>query len=178
MECPYCGSLHTITHGYFSAQLGKFSSGKSYFFQRRRLKCKDCGRTFVEDNPLARWYGDAVSQNNLRRIRAERKLSQKEVYESAGISLPVYQTYESVDNPVVPPLAHAREIAEVLNVNIEELWNLKDIERVTLAQEKEKLEKEEDRRSSKFVRSLLASFKVLSSRQKKLVADELHRMTQ
>jgi len=40
MECKACGSTNTVRHGLYNNRRGKY----------QRYKCKDCGRTFIEES--------------------------------------------------------------------------------------------------------------------------------
>ena len=57
---------------------------------------------------------------NIRRFRQNRKLSQKEAAEKAGINLKTYQRYESGETPILKDEA-VWPISECLGVSVEEL---------------------------------------------------------
>ena len=53
ITCPFCSSTHIGVHQYRPQVLrGIPGATKRYVYNRRRYRCHDCGKTFVEESPL------------------------------------------------------------------------------------------------------------------------------
>lgn len=54
--CPTCGSVHIVIKDYYKRKITHsiFNTNSCIInYNCRRLKCKDCGTTFIEDNPFS-----------------------------------------------------------------------------------------------------------------------------
>ena len=122
VKCPSCGSCHTEVHQYRTQTLrGIPNTTKRYVYNRRRYRCQDCGRTFVEASPFLAG-GQRRIGNRLRQIRAQKKISQGQVIEAIGIPFYLYQRYEDDTNAEVPPTLVAMQIANYLGTDVLKIW--------------------------------------------------------
>ena len=118
--CPACGSTYASIDKYHLQRLrGLPAAVGAYFYNRRRYRCKDCGKTFAEPNPFLGRRQRAIG-NRLRQIRAQKKITQGQLVEACGVPLYLYRKYE--DNAEIPSLMVAMKIADYLNMDVLELW--------------------------------------------------------
>ena len=122
VKCPSCGSHHTDVHQYRLQTLqGIPNATKRYVYNRRRYRCQDCGRTFVENSPFLAERQRRIG-NRLRQIRAQKKITQGQVMEAVGIPLYLYKRYEDDTDAEVPPTLVAMQIANYLGADVLEIW--------------------------------------------------------
>lgn len=122
VECPFCSSHHIDVHQYRPQLLrGIPGTKRRYIYKRRRYRCQDCGRTFAEESPFL-LYNQRRIGNRLRQIRAQKKLTQKQVVVAIGIPFHVYKKYEDDTDAEVPPTLIAMKIAEYLRTDVLEIW--------------------------------------------------------
>ena len=120
--CPFCNSSHIGVHQYRPQVLrGIPGATKRYVYNRRRYRCHDCGKTFVEESPFLASFQRRIG-NRLRQIRARKKLSQREVIESIGIPFHLYVKYEDDVEPEIPSTLVAMKIAECLGTDVLDIW--------------------------------------------------------
>ena len=120
--CPFCSSSHIGVHQYRPQVLrGIPGATKRYVYNRRRYRCHDCGKTFVEESPFLASFQRRIG-NRLRQIRARKKLSQREVIESIGIPFHLYVKYEDDVEPEIPSTLVAMKIAECLGTDVLDIW--------------------------------------------------------
>ena len=122
VTCPFCRSTHIGVHQYRPQVLrGIPGATKRYVYNRRRYRCHDCGKTFVEESPFLASFQRRIG-NRLRQIRARKKLSQREVIESIGIPFHLYVKYEDDVEPEIPSTLVAMKIAECLGTDVLDIW--------------------------------------------------------
>ena len=118
--CPYCESSYVSIDGYHAQRLrGLPKSVGTYVYKRRRYRCKDCGKTFSEQNPFLGRHQRTIG-NQLRQIRARKKITQGQMVEACGIPLYLYKKYE--DDAEIPSLVVAMKIADYLDTDVMEIW--------------------------------------------------------
>mgnify|MGYP000847239235 FL=1 len=121
VKCPSCGSHYTDVHQYRPQTLqGIPNATKRYVYNRRRYRCQDCGRTFVENSPFLAERQRRIG-NRLRQIRAQKKITQGQVMEAVGIPLYLYKRYEDDTDAEVPPTLVAMQIANYLGADVLEI---------------------------------------------------------
>ena len=122
ITCPFCSSTHIGVHQYRPQVLrGIPGATKRYVYNRRRYRCHDCGKTFVEESPFLASFQRRIG-NRLRQIRARKKLSQREVIELIGIPFHLYVKYEDDVEPEIPSTLVAMKIAECLGTDVLDIW--------------------------------------------------------
>ena len=120
--CPFCRSSHIGVHQYRPQVLrGIPGATKRYVYNRRRYRCKDCGKTFAEESPFLASFQRRIG-NRLRQIRAQKKITQGQVIEAVGIPLYLYKRYEDDTDAEVPPTLVAMQIANYLGADVLEIW--------------------------------------------------------
>lgn len=120
--CPECGSVRTYVQQYRPQNLhGIPNADKQYVYNRRRYRCQNCGKTFVERSPFLAGFQRRIG-NRLRQIRAERKITQRQVINALNIPYHAYKSYEDDTAPVVPPTLIAMQIANYLGTDVLEIW--------------------------------------------------------
>ena len=67
-------------------------------------------------------YNQRRIGNRLRQIRAQKKLTQKQVVVAIGIPFHVDKKYEDDTDAEVPPTLIAMKIAEYLRTDVLEIW--------------------------------------------------------
>ena len=118
--CPYCESSYVNISGYHPQRLrGLPESVGTYIYKKRRYVCKDCGKTFSEKNPFLGRHQRTIG-NQLRQIRARKKITQGQMVEACGIPLYLYKKYE--DDAEIPSLVVAMRIANYLDTDVMEIW--------------------------------------------------------
>lgn len=66
-----------------------------------------------------------MKKNNLKKIRKEKKLTAKKLGEKVGVTdVYIYLLEQGSKNP---SFALSLEIAEVLHVKVDDIWNAKDL---------------------------------------------------
>ena len=122
VKCPSCGSPCIEVHQYRAQTLQGLSNTKTrYVYNRRRYRCKDCRKTFAEPNPFLAERQRTIG-NNLRQIRARKKITQGQMAEACGIPFYLYQRYEDDNGAEVPPTIVAMKIANYLGADVLEIW--------------------------------------------------------
>jgi len=120
--CPGCGSVHTYVQQYRPQNLhGIPNADKQYVYNRRRYRCQNCGKTFVERSPFLAGFQRRIG-NRLRQIRAQKKITQRQVIKALNIPYHTYKSYEDDTAPVVPPTLVAMQIANYLGTDVLEIW--------------------------------------------------------
>ena len=120
--CPGCGSVRTYVQQYRPQNLhGIPNADKQYVYNRRRYRCQNCGKTFVERSPFLAGFQRRIG-NRLRQIRAQKKITQRQVIEALNIPYHAYKSYEDDTAPVVPPTLVAMQIANYLGTDVLEIW--------------------------------------------------------
>lgn len=120
--CPTCGSHYVYIDHYRTQRLrGLPDTAGAYIYNRRRYRCTDCGKTFYEPNPFLCLHQRSIG-NRLRQIRAQKKITQKQVMDACGIPLYLYKRYENDFHPEVPPPLVAMQIANYLGTDVLEIW--------------------------------------------------------
>ena len=120
--CPTCGSHYVYIDHYRTQRLrGLPDTAGAYIYNRRRYRCTDCGKTFYEPNPFLCLHQRSIG-NRLRQIRAQKKITQKQVMDACGIPLYLYKRYENDFHPEVPPTLVAMQIANYLGADVLEIW--------------------------------------------------------
>ena len=83
--CPGCGSVHTYVQQYRPQNLhGIPNADKQYVYNRRRYRCQNCGKTFVERSPFLAGFQRRIG-NRLRQIRAQKKITQRQVIKALNM---------------------------------------------------------------------------------------------
>ena len=120
--CPECGSVRTYVQQYRPQNLhGIPNADKQYVYNRRRYRCQNCGKTFVERSPFLAGFQRRIG-NRLRQIRAQKKITQRQVINALNIPYHAYKSYEDDTAPVVPPTLVAMQIANYLGTDVLEIW--------------------------------------------------------
>lgn len=120
-----------------------------YIYHARRYRCSDCGKTFAEENPfIGRTQRKLGSP--LKSLRGNKKISIAKMARLLGVPQYIYQDMEKPDPLLPPSMEIAEKTAQILSVNIEEIWGdrqklAEDIQRAAEEKELKKREKEQER---------------------------------